>query len=84
MRDHHMGGLLAFLIAAPLMIICYAGGGVILAAILGGIGGWLTGLGGVVALLAAGIAMLIWRGIRRSRHINGYASPHPMVDERTR
>jgi hypothetical protein len=67
MRDDHMGGLLAFVIAAPIMVICCGGGGVILAAILGGIGGWLTGLGGIATIVAALGAMLVWREIRRSR-----------------
>ena len=39
MDDKHLGGLLAFIIAAPIMVICCGGGGVILATILGGIGG---------------------------------------------
>lgn len=67
MRDDHMGGLLAFVIAAPIMVICCGGGGVILAAILGGIGGWLTGLGGIATIVAALGAILVWREIRRSR-----------------
>jgi len=66
MDDKHMGGLLAFIIAAPIMVICCGGGGVILAAILGGIGGWLTGLGGIAAVVAAIGAALVVREIRRS------------------
>jgi membrane protein implicated in regulation of membrane protease activity len=81
MRDDHMGGLLAFLIAAPVVIICCAGGGVILAAILGGIYGWLTGLGGLTALLVAGIAALIWRSIRRSREAIQSASSRSLITE---
>ena len=65
MDDKHMGGLLAFIIAAPFMVICCGGGGVILAAILGGIGGWLTGLGGIAAVVAAIGAALVVREIRR-------------------
>ncbi|NND20199.1 MAG: hypothetical protein HKN98_16630 [Silicimonas sp.] len=65
MDDKHMGGLLAFIIAAPIMVICCGGGGVILAAILGGIGGWLTGLGGIAAVVAAIGAALVVREIRR-------------------
>ncbi|MDA7429126.1 hypothetical protein PGB28_11710 [Primorskyibacter aestuariivivens] len=65
MNDKHMGGLLAFIIAAPIMVICCGGGGVILATILGGIGGWLMGLGGIAAVVAAIGAMLVVREIRR-------------------
>lgn len=67
MRDDHMGGLLAFIMAAPIMVVCCAGGGVILAAVLGGIGGWLTGLCGSATAVVALFAMLMWRDIRRSR-----------------
>lgn len=73
MRDDWMGGLLAFVIAAPIMVICCGGGGVILAAVLGGIGGWLTGLGGIATLIAALVAMLVWREIRRSRAMRSTA-----------
>lgn len=67
MDDKHMGGLLAFVIAAPIMVICCGGGGVILAAILGGIGGWLSGLGGIATVIAAlGAMLLVWE-IRRHR-----------------
>jgi hypothetical protein len=65
MDDKHMGGLLAFVIAAPIMVICCGGGGVILAAVLGGIGGRLTGLGGIAAVIAAIGAALVVREIRR-------------------
>ena len=65
MDDKHLGGLLAFIIAAPIMVICCGGGGVILATILGGIGGWLMGLGGIAAVVAAIGAALVVREIRR-------------------
>ena len=67
MRDDWMGGLLAFGVAAPVMVVCCGGGGVILAATLGGIGGWLTGLGGIAAVTAALGGLLFWREIRRVR-----------------
>ena len=67
MDDKHMGGLLAFVITAPIMVICCGGGGVILAAILGGIGGWLSGLGGIATVIAAFGAVLLVREIRRHR-----------------
>lgn len=67
MRDDWMGGLLAFVIAAPIMVVCCGGGGVILAAILGGVGSWLTGLGGIASVVVALVAMLVWRDIKRYR-----------------
>ena len=67
MNDNHMGGLLAFIIAAPIMVICCGGGGVILAAILGGIGGWLSGLGGIATVVAAFGAVLLVREVLRHR-----------------
>ncbi|GAB4283715.1 MAG: hypothetical protein Kow0058_02630 [Roseovarius sp.] len=71
MRDDWMGGLLAFAVAAPVMVVCCGGGGIAVAAILGGIGGWLSGwlsgLGGVATMVAAGGGLLVWGEIRRRR-----------------
>ena len=67
MRDDIQGGLLATAIAAPVAMICCGGGGVILSAILAGIGGWLTGLGVIVTASVALVAALTVRQIRRKR-----------------
>lgn len=74
MDDKLMGGLLAFVLAAPVVVICCGGGGVILAAILGGIGGWLSGLGGIALGLAAIGGVLLVREIRRRRSTNAGGS----------
>lgn len=62
-----MGGLLAFAVAAPIMVLCCGGGGIFLTALLAGIGGWLSGLGGIAILTAALSVFLVWRHIRRNR-----------------
>lgn len=67
MSDRHMGGLMAIVIAAPIMIVCCGGGGFILAAIIGGVGGWLTGLSGIATVVAALGAFLFVRQFRRYR-----------------
>lgn len=67
MRDGFLAGLLATAIAAPVMILCCGGGGVILAVILGGIGGWFSGLGGIATVIAALGAVLLLREVRRHR-----------------
>jgi len=67
MRDGLQGGLLAFVVAGPIMIICCGGGGVFLAAILGGIGGWLSGLGGITTVIAASGAVLLLLEVMRHR-----------------
>ena len=67
MRDDLQGGLLATLIAAPLMIVCCGGGSVALTAITGAVGGWIGGFGGLGLLLAAAVAALTWRSRRRAR-----------------
>lgn len=65
MRDDLMGGLLATAVAAPVLIICCGGGGVLLAGIVGAVGGWMSGLGWItVAMVAAGLA-LTGRTLRR-------------------
>jgi hypothetical protein len=65
MRDDLMGGLLATVVAAPLVILCCGGGSVVLAAVVGAVGRWLSGIDGIATLLAAAIAALTWRSLRR-------------------
>jgi hypothetical protein len=76
MRDDMQGGILATLIAAPVMIVCCGGGGILLAAITGAIGGWVIGLGGLSAVLVIVAAALALRSIRRARR----ACPMPGSD----
>ena len=75
MRDDMQGGILATMIAAPVVIVCCAGGGVALTAITGSVGGLLGGLEGVVILSGAAIAALTWRSRLRAR------SNRPDVDD---
>ncbi len=66
MRDNLMGGLLAFGIATPVVIVCCGGGTALLAATVGGIGTWLSGFGGISIALLAALAFLVVREYRRS------------------
>ena len=70
MRDNMQGGILATLIAAPVMIVCCGGGGVALTAITGAVGGWI---GGVATMSVAVVAALTWRSLRRTR--SGWSEP---------
>lgn len=70
-----MGGLLAFVIAAPVMVICCGGGGVILTAILGGLSGWLSGLGWIATVIAAVGAILVIREFKRRRLAHAGSAP---------
>lgn len=63
MRDSLMGGLAATILAAPLVIIC-CGGRVLLSALVGTVGGWLTGYGMIAIGLAAAALALVWRSMR--------------------
>ena len=67
MRGDMQGGVLATLIAAPVMIVCCAGGGVALTAITGAVGGWISGVGGVAIMSVSVVAALTWRSLRRAR-----------------
>ena len=67
MRDDLQGGLLATLIATPIVVICCGGGGVLLAATAAAVGGWFTGLGSLATILVAAVAALTMRSIRRAR-----------------
>lgn len=66
MRDNLMGGLLAFGIAAPVLIVCCGGGAAPLAVMFGGIGAWLSGLDGLSIALVAALAFLVVREVRRA------------------
>ncbi|MBA3446944.1 MAG: hypothetical protein H0T56_04955 [Pseudaminobacter sp.] len=65
MRDDLKGGLLATAVAAPVLIVCGGGGGVLLAGILGAVGVWMSGLGGIAVLIAAAAAALTWLTLHR-------------------
>ena len=66
MRDNLMGGLIATAVAAPVMVICCGGGGVILGVILGTVGGLMSGLGWIAAHGAA-VPALDWRSFKKCR-----------------
>ena len=67
MRDNLMGGLIATAVAAPVMVICFGGGGVILGVILRTVGGLMSGLGWIAALGAAAGLALTLRIVKRQR-----------------
>ena len=76
MRDNLMGGLLAFGIAAPVVVVCCGGGVAVLAALFGSIGAWLSGVNGIAVLVLAGLTHLIVRALCRS-HMKRASSPEP-------
>ena len=67
MRDDMQGGILATLIAAPVMIVCCGVGPVALTAITGAVGGWIGGVGGLATMSVAAVVALTWRSLRRRR-----------------
>lgn len=67
MRDDMQGGLLATLIAVPVVIVCCGGGGVALTAMTGAVGGRIGGVGGVVITSFAAVVALTWRSLRRAQ-----------------
>lgn len=66
MRDNLMGGLLAFGIAAPVVVVCCGGGLALLVAVFGGIGAWLSGFGVVSIALVTAPTFLVVREVRRA------------------
>ena len=67
MRDNLMGGLLAFAVAAPVLVVCCGGGTAVLAALFSGIGAWFSGINGIAVLVLAGLTSLIVRTLLRSQ-----------------
>lgn len=78
MRDNLMGGLLAFVVAAPVMVVCCGGGTALLAAVFGGLGARLSGLGWIVVALVAAFAFLVVREFRRSAKRRASISDHSL------
>ncbi len=76
MRDNLMGGLLAFVVAAPVMVVCCGGGTALLIAVFGGLGAWLSGLGWIVVALVAALTFLVVREFRRSAKRRASISNH--------
>jgi hypothetical protein len=78
MRDNLMGGLLAFGVAAPVVIVCYGGGTALLAAAFGGLAAWMSGLGWIAVTLVVALAFLVvrefWRSARRRASISNHSS----------
>lgn len=66
MRDSVTGGLLAFGIAAPVLIVCCGGGTALITAVFGGVGAWLSGLSGISIALVAALAFLVVREVQRA------------------
>ena len=76
MRDNLMGGLLAFGVATPVVIVCCGGGTALIAAVFGGLGAWLSGLGWIVVALVVALAFLVVRELRQSAKRRALISNH--------
>ena len=76
MRDNLMGGLLAFGVAAPDVIVCCGGGTTLLAAAFGGLAAWMSGLGWIAVALVAALTFLVVREFRRSAKRRALISKH--------
>lgn len=73
MKDGSTGGILAFLIAAPVVVICCGGHAALLASMLSGAIGAANGLDVLTALLIAvgtGVFILAIRTVLRSRRVS--------------
>lgn len=70
MKDSSTGGLLAFFVAAPVVLICCAGKAALIGTVLFGTAGFLTGANLLTAALVAtlgGIVLLAVRSFMRMR-----------------
>lgn len=70
MKDSSTGGLLAFIVAAPVVVICCAGKAALIGALLFGTTGFLTGTNVLATALVAtlgSIAFLATRSFMRVR-----------------
>ena len=76
MRDNLMGGLLAFVVSAPVVVVCCGGGTALLIAVFGGLGTWPSGLGWIAGALVAALAFLVVLEFRRSANCRTSISNH--------
>ena len=65
MRDNLMGGLLAYGVAAPIVIVCCGGGTALFAAAFSGLAARMSALGWITVALVAALAFLVVREFRR-------------------
>lgn len=73
MKDRSTGGLLAFIVAAPVIVICCGGKVILIGTALFGTAGFLTGANLLTIALAAtlgGIVFVAARGFVRMRRPN--------------
>ena len=73
MKDSSTGGLLAFIVVAPIVVICCAGKAALIGALLFGTTGFLTGANLLTIALVAtigGIMLLATRSFMRVRRHN--------------
>ena len=73
MKDSMKGGLLAFTIAGPVVVICCGGKAILAGSLFGGALGFLTGvdvLGMVLLAAVGGIVILLARNLIRARRQN--------------
>ncbi|WP_448329553.1 hypothetical protein [Sulfitobacter sp. M13] len=73
MKDSSTGGVLAFIVAAPVVVICCAGKAALIGTVLFGTAGFLTGANLLTAALMAtfsGIVFLAARNFVRMRRHN--------------
>jgi len=78
MKDSSAGGILAFLVAAPVVVICCGGHAAVLASLFGGVIGTATDLDIPTTLLVTvtmGVAVLAVRTFVQSRHSKGVTNP---------
>jgi len=81
MKDSTSGGLLAFIVAAPVVVICCTGKAALIGALLFGTTGFLTGANVLATALVAtlgSIAFLAARSFMRARgHNHDFQKGHP-------
>ena len=80
MNDKDLGMILATAIAAPVVVVCCGGGLALLGSELAGVAGLVWGMGGgLSALLAIGVGILLLAmfGIRRPKESRGRPNPVP-------
>lgn len=84
MKDSSSGGLLAFIVAAPVVLICCAGKAALIGTVLFGTAGFLTGANLLTSALVATLGGIMFLAARNFMRMRKHKQEFEKDDQRER